>query len=196
MKGRRGALALVPLSLAGIAASGSVPWEELTPADLLHDVVTRFTSVEGHRVYYPTPTQELAAALETRAEPEAARELAEARFALGERPAALAALRRWAEATGPEAWEEAARWAAERLEMPFAFEAAERALAGLPPGDARSLHEERIRWADRHPEAADALALRRARPSRTTCAPSTRRSASTTRRRRSRRPRSWRRNAG
>jgi hypothetical protein len=159
----RAVLPLVPLSLAGVAATGSVPWEDLTPADLLHDVVTRVTSVDGHRVYYPTPTRELATALEGRSEPDAARELAEARFALGERPAALAALRRWAEAAGPEAWAEAARWAAERLEMPFAFEAAERALAGLAPDDARSLHDERILWADRHPAAADALALRRAR---------------------------------
>lgn len=159
----RAVLPLVPLSLAGVAATGSVPWEELTPADLLHDVVTRVTSVDGHRVYYPTPTQELATALEGRSEPEAARELAEARFALGQRPAALAALRRSAEAGGPEAWAEAARWAAARLEMPFAFEAAERALAGLTEDDARALHDERIGWADRHPEAADALALRRAR---------------------------------
>jgi hypothetical protein len=156
-------LALLPLCVVGIAASSHVPWEDLTPADALHDVLARFTTLEGHRVYYPTPSAELATALAARSEPAAARELAEARFALGERPAAIAALSRWAEAEGPEAWAEAARWAAERGERSFAFEAAERALEGLPDDDARALHDEQIQWADRHPEAADAVALRRAR---------------------------------
>lgn len=163
MKRSCGTLLLVPLSLAGVAASGYLPWEDLTPADALYGIATRFAAIEGHVVHYPTPTAELARALEAHGGPLAQRHLAEARFELGDRAGALAALTRWAEAEGPEAWAEAARWAADRLEMAFAFRAAERALPGLGPERSSPLHADRVRWADRHPELADPIALRKAR---------------------------------
>ncbi len=154
---------MLPLAAAALGAS-TLPWEDLTPADILYAVTTRTATIEGHEVHYPTPTAELARQLEGRPEPEAWRQLAEARFALGERDAALATLERWAAATGAEAWDEAACWAAERLEMAFAFRAAEAALGAGLSGELRAaLLAERIRWADRHPELADALALRAAR---------------------------------
>ena len=44
--GRRHLVAVLPLSVLGIAATTShVPWEDLTAADLLHDVLTRVTGV-------------------------------------------------------------------------------------------------------------------------------------------------------
>ncbi|HZO09074.1 MAG TPA: hypothetical protein VFC77_06830, partial [Myxococcota bacterium] len=157
------ALAMLPLAAAAVGAS-TLPWEDHTPADLLYEATTRTATIEGHEVHYPTPTEELARQLEGRPEPEAWRQLAETRFALGEREAALATIERWAAATGAVAWDEAARWAGERLEMSFAFRAAEAALgAGLSGEPRAALLAERIRWADRHPELADALALRAAR---------------------------------
>ncbi len=149
----------IPLALVGLAAA-PVPWEELTPADLVYEAMTRVARIEGHEVHYPTPTAELARLLEGRTEPEAQRQLAETRFALGDRAGALRALEAWAVAAGPAAWHEAARWAAARLEMAFAFRAAERALAGLDADAKRALLGERIAWAERHPDLADALALR------------------------------------
>jgi len=160
MSGAR--LALLPLAAIGLAAVPAA-WEELTPADALYDAMTRVATIEGHAVHYPTPTAELARLLEARPEAGALRQLAEARFALGDREGALDALRRWAEAQGPAAWDEAARWAALRLEMAFAFRAAERAVAGLEPEARRALLDERVAWADRHPDQADPLALRAAR---------------------------------
>ncbi|HJS57942.1 MAG TPA: hypothetical protein VKA01_07560, partial [Vicinamibacteria bacterium] len=75
-------LAMLPLAAAAIGAS-TLPWEDLTPADVLYAVTTRTATIEGHEVPYPTPTAELARQLEGRPEPEAWRQLAEARFALG-----------------------------------------------------------------------------------------------------------------
>ncbi len=156
-------LAILPLAAAAVGAS-TLPWEEMTQADLFYDAMTRIAIVDGHEVHYATPSAELARLLEARSEPEAWRQLAEARFALGERKAALAALERWARATGPAAWDEAARWADERLEPSFAFHAAEAALGAGLGGEARTaLLSDRIRWAERHPDVADPLALRAAR---------------------------------
>jgi hypothetical protein len=156
-------LAAFASSVAFLAAPGLLPWENATETDWIYPVVTRFATVEGHRVHYPTPTVELAAALEARSETPALRHLAEARLALGDRKGAVVVLERWAEATGPEAWAEAARWAASHLEMDLAFRSAEKALPGLAPRARRALADERITWAVAHPEAADPLALRKAR---------------------------------
>jgi predicted Zn-dependent protease len=160
---RRTRAVLVPLALLGVAASSYVPWEDLTEADWLYAVATRVATVDGHRIHYPTPTAELAKALETRSETAALRHLAEARRELGDLAGALAALERWAEAEGAEAWAEAARWAAERKQMAFAFRAAERALPGLPADARRRLAGERVSWADAFPDVADPLAMRKVR---------------------------------
>lgn len=159
---KRARLLVLPVAGLGLAAV-PVPWEELTPADAVYEAMTRVVPIEGHAVHYPTPTAELARLLEARTEPEALRQLAEVRFALGDRDGARQALVRWAQAEGPAAWSEAGRWAADRLDMPFAFEAAERAVASLAADPRRALLDERIAWADRHPEHADPLALRAAR---------------------------------
>src|SRR5262245_20565440 len=69
---------LVPLAVASIAATSEIPWDDMTEADWIYPLATRFASVEGHRVHYPTPTVELAAALQARTENAALRHLAEA----------------------------------------------------------------------------------------------------------------------
>jgi hypothetical protein len=153
-------LVALPVAALGLGAASYVPWEDLTEADGLYALATRFATVDGHRVHYPTPTAELAAALQARADSASLRHLAEARRELGDLPGALAALGKWAEAEGPEAWAEAARWGAARGEIVFAFSSAARALPGLPVDDRRTLADEQVRWADAHPEAADPLALR------------------------------------
>ena len=96
---------LLPLAFLGLTST-QVPWEDLTESDWLFSLATRFSIVEGHQAHYPTPTAELARLLEGRQETAALRALADARMALGDRPGALAALTRWAEGTGPEAWAE------------------------------------------------------------------------------------------
>ena len=159
---KRRALVLVPLALVSLAAS-HIPWEEMTEADWIYSLATRFSLVEGHRVHYPTPPAELAQLLSARSETAALRHLAEVKSELGDRKGALAALEQWAEKEGPEAWAETARWAASRLEMAAAFRAAERALPGLPAEAKRALANQRIVWAGQHPEQADPLALRQAR---------------------------------
>jgi hypothetical protein len=156
------AAAVAGLAVAGIAAT-QVPWTELTEADWVYALATRFALVDGHRVHYPTPTAELAKLLEGRTETSALRHLAEARLNLGDRKGALAAMEKWAAAEGPQAWDETARWAAGHKELEAAFRAAEKALPGLPEEARHDLADRRIQWADLHPEAADALALRKAR---------------------------------
>ncbi len=156
------AAAVVGLAVAGIAAT-QVPWTELTEADWIYALATRYSLVEGHRVHYPTPTAELARLLEGRSETAALRHLADARLNLGDRQGALAAMEKWASAEGPQAWDETARWAAGHREMAAAFRAADKALLGLPTEARHALADQRIQWADLHPEAADALALRKAR---------------------------------
>jgi hypothetical protein len=151
------------LALAAAAAAAVLPWEELTEGDWLYALATRFALVDGHKVHYPTPTAELAKALEARTDPAALRHLAEARLALGDRPGALATLERWAAAQGPEAWAETARWEAAHGEPAAAFKAAERALPGLRPEAQRELCDQRILWADARPALADPIALRKAR---------------------------------
>jgi hypothetical protein len=155
-------LLLLPLAGAGLAA-GEIPWEDMTEPDWVYAVATRFSLVDGHRVHYPTPTAELAKALEARTETAALRHLADARQGLGDTPGALQALEKWAGAEGPEAWAEAARWAASFRQMDFAFRAAERALPGLGPEAKRTLADERIGWAEAYPDKAEPIALRKAR---------------------------------
>ncbi len=164
---RRPALLLL-LALGALGAT-RLPWEDMTPADWVYAIATRFATVDGHAVHYPTPTAELARLLEGRSEAGALRHLAEARLALGDRPGALAAMEKWssaegaaAPAAGAQAWAATARWAAAHLEMAAAFGAAERALPGLPPEARMALSRERIGWAERHPDLADPLALRKA----------------------------------
>ncbi len=156
------AAAVLGLAVAGIAAT-QVPWTELTEADWVYALATRFSLVDGHRVHYPTPTAELAKLLEGRTETAALRHLADARMNLGDRKGALAAMEKWAAAEGAQAWDETARWAAGHREFEAAFRAAEKALPGLPEEARHDLAGRRIHWADLHPEAADALALRKAR---------------------------------
>ena len=91
MKTRAFAWLLLPFALG---AATFVPWEDLTEGDWIYTLATRFATVDGHRVHYPTPTAELARSLEGRTDPAALRHLAEARLALGDRPGALAALTR------------------------------------------------------------------------------------------------------
>jgi predicted Zn-dependent protease len=156
-------LLLVPLAAMGVGAAAYVPWEDLTEADRLFAVATRFTEIDGRRVHYPTPTAELEAALEALPDPAAQRHLAEARRELGDLPGALEALERWAEAEGAPAWAEAARWDASHGQIAFAFRAASRARSGLSPEEKRRLLDEEVGWADAHPEAADPLLVRQAR---------------------------------
>ena len=146
---------------AGLAAANApLTWDDLTPADWLYDVATRFAEVDGHRVHYPTPTAELARQLEARAEVEAKRHLADARLALGDRAGAVTAIEAWAEAGGAQAWADAARWGAQRGETALAFRAAARALPGLDDEAKAALARERVAWADAHPDAADPVAMR------------------------------------
>jgi tetratricopeptide (TPR) repeat protein len=155
-------LALVPLGLLGLGA-GYVPWEDLTEEDWLFAVATRFAVVDGRKVHYPTPTAELAAALEARTETAALRHLADARLALGDRAGAVAALEKWAEAEGPAAWAEAARWGAAHSEWTLAFSAAQKARPGLEDDARGALVDDEIAWAEAHPDRADPLALRKTR---------------------------------
>lgn len=157
--------ALLPLAVVGLAASPYVPWEDLTEADFVYSLATRFADVDGRKVHYPTPTAELAQALQARSEPLALRHLAEARLALGDRAGAVDALTRWAEAEGAPAWDEAARWLAQHHEWAAAFRAVERALPGLAATAQRALIDQAVTWADAHPEAADRLAWRARRAS-------------------------------
>ncbi len=157
---------LIPfLSLGLVAAAAStVPWEDLTESDWLYAVATRFDLVEGHQVHYPTPTAELVKALEGRQESGALRQLADARLALGDRAGALAAMEKWANAEqSGDAWAEAARWEASHQQLAAAFVAADKALPKLAEEDRRALADERISWAEQHPELADPIALRQAR---------------------------------
>jgi predicted Zn-dependent protease len=156
-------LVLVPLAAIGVGAAGYVPWEDLTEADRLFAVATRFAEIDGGRVHYPTPTVELERALAAMPDPVALRHLAEARRELGDLPGALAALEKWAEAEGAAAWAEAARWGAAHGETAFAFRAAERAREGLRAEEKRALLDDEVSWADAHPDAADPLAVRQAR---------------------------------
>jgi hypothetical protein len=181
VSGTRRRLLLVPLALVGVAASSELPWEEMTESDWVYALATRFAAVDGHRVHYPTPTAELAEALQGRTEHAALRHLAEARRALGDLAGAEAALQGWAEGAGspapgeaplsPEraavlqarAWDEVARWGADHRRWPLAFRAAQKALPALPPGERRALADAQVAWADAHPDQADPLAVRKGR---------------------------------
>jgi hypothetical protein len=163
LKRARRAGLLGALGVVGLGASSYVSWEDLTEAEWLYALATRFATVDGHRVHYPTPTAELAQALEGRAESAALRHLAEARLELGDRAGAVVAIERWAEAEGAAAWAETARWGAAHGDMALAFRAAAKGLPDLPSDEQRKLLDEQIDWADAHPEAADRLALRQTR---------------------------------
>ncbi len=169
MNRRPAILILLALGSLGSIGAMRMPWEDMTPADWIYSVATRFAAVDGHQVHYPTPTPELARLLEGRKEAAALRHLAEAKLALGDRAGALAAMGKWSEAeaasspiAGAEAWAETSRWAAAHLEMAAAFRAAETALPGLPTDKKMALSKERIAWTDQHPDFADAIALRKA----------------------------------
>ena len=41
-------LALLPLALLGLAATSEIPWEEMTEADWVYAIATRFAAVDGH----------------------------------------------------------------------------------------------------------------------------------------------------
>ena len=84
MSGGRARILLLPLALLGMAASSELPWEEMTEAAWVYAAATRFATVDGHQVHYPTPTAELVDALQARSEHDALRHLAEARRALGD----------------------------------------------------------------------------------------------------------------
>ncbi|MFN7955630.1 MAG: hypothetical protein U0610_28205 [bacterium] len=142
---------------------GAIPWVDQTEADWIYGVTTRFADVDGHRVHYPTPTAELAAQLAARAEPDALRHLADARLALGDRAGAIEAIRRWGAARGPWAWADVAAWAEEHRELALALDAATRAIPCIAPDARKRLADERVVWADAHPELADPVAMRRAR---------------------------------
>ncbi len=161
MKASR-ALLVFGLALMGVAAT-QTPWENLTEADWIYALATRFSLVDGHTVHYPTPTAELAKLLEGRKETAALRHLAEAKLNLGDRKGAVETMEKWATAEGPAAWDEAARWAATHKEMEAAFRAAEKALPGLSAEAKRSLADRRIQWAMAYPEVANPLAMRKAR---------------------------------
>ncbi|BDU74199.1 hypothetical protein [Mesoterricola silvestris] len=165
MRSKRAFAWILPLAAVGFAAS-VIPWESMTEGDWIYALATRFATVDGHRVHYPTPTAELARLLEGRGDPGALRHLAEARLSLGDRKGALEAMERWAQASGPAAWAETARWEAAHSEPAAAFKAAERALPGLDPEELRALCDERVEWAQAHPDLADAIALRRAKAER------------------------------
>ncbi len=169
MKRHPALLFLLALGAIGAMGASHLPWEDMTSADWIYSVATRFATVDGHLVHYPTPTAELARLLEGRKEAGALRHLAEAKLSLGDRAGALAAMEKWSEAegaaspaAGAQAWAESARWAAAHLEMAAAFRAADKALPGLPPDEKIALSRDRITWAERHPDLADAIALRKA----------------------------------
>lgn len=172
---------LLPLRRHPALADSLLPLDDLTEADALFARVARADVVEGRTVHYPAPTREVEKALlDWAATAQAAegrrvalRHLAEARRELADRPGAEAALRDWAGSAGPaeafDAWDEVARWGVAYGSWKLSFEAAEKALA-LPPSGAeasdtarRALATDRIGWARRRPDEADALALLAAR---------------------------------
>ncbi|MEO6323861.1 MAG: hypothetical protein ABIT01_08455, partial [Thermoanaerobaculia bacterium] len=171
---RRSHLVMLCASLsAAVALASTVDWTDLTEADWLTSIAVRKAVVQGRTVHYPTPTQELAAALEAGTTGTdsgsvliALRHLAEARRALGDSAGAETALEAWATKSGPqagEAWSEAARWGARNRRWPFAFHAAAQAIPLLTDGARQRLLTERIAWAEAHPESADAREFQRER---------------------------------
>ena len=162
MRPRSNYILLAAMSLLFIGAV-KIDWRDMVENDWIYSIATRFSLVGGNTVHYPTPTAELARLLEDRSESAALRHLADARLELGDRVGAWAAMAGWAEREGAAAWEEAARWAMARNSVPEAFAAAEKAMPELNRESKRALCDERILWADQHPEAADPLALMKAR---------------------------------
>lgn len=167
-------LSIVMLLFGAASATtrnSAIPWTELAENDPLLSLSVRRAIVDGRTVHYPPPTRELADALERRAagagDPIAVialRHLAEAKRELADLAGAERTLEAWAQVSGESAgaaWAEAARWGARYREWSFAFRCADRALKStLGASEKRALATERIAWAEAHPEAADALALR------------------------------------
>jgi hypothetical protein len=150
----------LPLLLVG---AGKIDWHDMLEGDWIYAIATRFSIVDGNTVHYPTPTAELARLLEGSAETAALRHLADTRLELGDRKGAWAAMSSWAGREGAPAWREAARWAMAHNYVPEAFQAAESAIPGLDAEAKRALCDERVRWADLHPDAADPIALSKKR---------------------------------
>ena len=138
----------------------AIAWQDLTLDDALHDDLVRTSDVAGHVVHYPTPTEELAAALVERRVWGATWHLAEARRRLGDAEGAREAMERWAQEGGAAGWAEAARWASSYQDMAFGFQAVDRAARDLEGEPLRRLLDDAITWAEGDPEAADALVYR------------------------------------
>ncbi|HEX7581215.1 MAG TPA: hypothetical protein VF580_14560, partial [Thermoanaerobaculia bacterium] len=168
-----------------VAAAGDtlLAFADLTDADAITAIVSRTATIEGRLVRYPTPTRELAAALETRlAAPsgavsprDALRHLAEARRELGDLPGAEDALTRWAQGSssgGGAEWNEVARWAARYRRWALARTAATKALDSSMTKDGftlearKRLATDRIDWAREDRAAGDPELLQGDRASR------------------------------
>ncbi|MDR0499197.1 MAG: hypothetical protein LBH03_05630, partial [Holophagales bacterium] len=162
MRSRIKLLSAIALPLLFIGA-GKIDWRDMLESDWIYAIATRFSLIDGKEVHYPTPTAELAQLLGASTESTALRHLAEARLELGDRKGAWDAMSGWAEREGALAWFEAAKWAMAHNYIIEAFQTAEKAMPGLDATDKRTLCDERIRWADLHPDAADPIALSRAR---------------------------------
>ena len=178
-------LAAAFLFRRGVAAAGDTlpAFADLTDADAITAIVSRTATIEGRLVRYPTPTRELAAALETRlAAPsgavsprDALRHLAEARRELGDLPGAEDALTRWAQGSssgGGAEWNEVARWAARYRRWALARTAATKALDSSMTKDGftlearKRLATDRIDWAREDRAAGDPELLQGDRASR------------------------------
>lgn len=168
-----------------VAAAGEffLSFADLTDADPITAIVSRTANVEGRLVRYPTPTRELAAALETRlAAPtgnvssrDALRHLAEARRELGDLPGAEDALTRWAQGSstgGGAEWNEVARWAARYRRWALVRMAATKAVDSPVTKDGftlearKRLATDRIDWAKEDRAAGDPEVLQGDRASR------------------------------
>ena len=162
---RRFLIATSALLIATVGVKARVPWDELAPGDWLFELATRFSTVDGHRVHYKTPTAELKAALERRPEHDALRHLAQAQMDLGQRDTAIATMERWAqgalEAKG-EAYAEAANWASTYGAHEAAFRFADVAVDSLHGSEAKAMANQRVTWAELHPELRDKRAMQRA----------------------------------
>ncbi len=183
-------LAAAFLSRREVAAGESLtPFADLTDSDPITAIVSRTATIDGRLVRYPTPTRDLAAALEARAaggarggggdgavpSRDALRHLAEARRELGDLPGAEEALSRWAASSpsgGGTEWNEVARWAARYRRWPLARTAAAKALdapaskGGFPLESRKGLATDRIEWAGEDRAAGDPDQLRGDRASR------------------------------
>ena len=161
---RRLALAgALAAAAAGVAvAAAPVPWEDLTEADWLYAIATRFADVDGHRVHYPTPDRRARAAAraaqrDRRAAPAGRRAAGARRSARRDRGARGVGREPRAPRPGPRP----RAGPPQQGELAFAFRAAARALPGLAPED-----QGRARGRARRPGPTPT----RTRPTRSRCA--------------------------